>query len=78
MSFARFYRMATRVWLYGGVMTAVHRMQNPQNTPQRIQQGEIAPVVRVSPGARMVPLAALMAEAPGGGSMVKVKKSNVA
>lgn len=91
LSFARFYRMACRLWLYGGVMAAVHRQQQqaPQGPAQGAQQPRAAgaqqiPGLQYSPGARVVPLRSLPtgagrrgARAPWG-EVVTVKRSSTA
>lgn len=88
LPFARLYRLATRLWMYGGVMAVVARMEQgrsvtaPAEQPARFAPADralvdraLAPIpgVRSTPGAQFVPPSVIAAK--GGGRFRTVSKS---
>lgn len=83
LPFARLYRLATRLWMYGGVMAVVARMEQgrsaaaPAEQPSRFAPADraLAPIpgVRSTPGAQFVPPSVIAAK--GGGRFRTVSRS---
>jgi hypothetical protein len=74
VSFSRYYNLATRIWMHGGVMNYVARSEAAQREPQPQQQPQgqgpsryLALVPRVgTPGAKGRPLSAAAMQTGGG------------
>lgn len=86
LDFPKLFRLAERVFAYGGVMATLRdaevRAHQPHEVlrpvPQVSRPQPLAPVVRVSPGAELVPFGALMAKAAVPDTYVRVKKKTAA